>query len=136
MRFDKFLIATIIISICLIGGVAVISNNKTSYNVNDTTVFSNLTSTINTITDDAESDRQRLLNNTVSPTTAEDNLFIAGYNLITDIWKYFTGVNSIISQLALILKIPTFITKGFAAIMLFSALFGVIYLIFRFQPRD
>ena len=136
MRFEKLVAALLVGVLFILGGMFIITEQSTRYDYEiENEVFANVTQEIDAIYGNASNQKDSLSSSPISEGDTEDNLFKAGYNMITNTWTYFTGIGRLIEAVAIALGIPNFIVTIFMTILLVSGLFTIVYMIFRFQPR-
>ena len=137
MRFDHFVIGLFLAAMFLIGGTLLITEQTIKYDIplNDT-IFVNISKESEAIYSVQNSSKDLLSDNPVSDTDSESGLFSGGYKVVTKMWDYFAIPGRLLAAVGLSIGIPSWILNIFMLMMGVSILFSIVYLIFRFMPRN
>ena len=77
-----------------------------------------------------------LVEEQLSASTGWENMIIGGYTALRTFGNMFGQVGFIVGQIALTMGIPKIFIQGFMIIFMISVIFILVYIVFRFMPRD
>lgn len=137
MRFEQLLTGLLLAVLVIMGGMIILLDGSDSYNVPvNNTIFDNISKTVNTTYSKGEATKNNLMGQEFSDQRFEDDLFAGGYQGATGIWTYFKEMVKLIQNVGSLIHIPPFVTNILMIIVMFATIFSLIYLFFRFQPRE
>lgn len=146
MRPDKIMIAVGIFILFMVVGTGFLFSGRgtdekgglfVEYDVDaDDDNFRNLTQNISGIYDLSRDMQQGVLDEEVQASTGWENMIIGGYKAFELFVGIFGIIGRIIGNLFIILKVPAIFTQIGMAMLLITVVFIIIYMVFRFQPRD
>lgn len=137
MRFDSLLIGFIVLSLFVVGGAMILNDLNNSYsdqniNLSDDD-FGDVYNTIDEMYDVAENSKDDALGGDITEEESWSSMTKGSYSairLITGSFKLFTDItNAIASKLG----IPQFITQAAFIAFSITIVFGLIYMIFRYN---
>lgn len=136
MEFGKFIIAILLGCLMLVGGVMIIGEQESTYDINITqSNFANITDTTNQMTQKTEEMREQLTGRELTLATAWESLIVGSYTVLTIMWQIPELLWGIIIEGADILNIPSIFVALFMSMVVISMLFAMIYLYFKFEPK-
>ena len=137
MRFEYFIIGLFIASMFLIGGTLLINEQINTYGIemNDS-IFVNITKEAESIYDVQNDSKSLLMDNPMSDEDSESGLFAGGYKVMKKTWDYFSIPGRLISAVTKAIGVPTWISNIFMLMMGIAVLFSIVYVVFRFMPRN
>jgi len=137
MRIDAFLIALILTTLFLVGGISISQEQQELYNYSsDEGKYEELTNITSSITANVTTLANSIISSEVSDEDTENNLFKSGYSFIIGSWSLFSLAGSLITAIGKVLGVPAYMLFYFFAILAVSAGAFVLYLVFRFKPQD
>jgi hypothetical protein len=139
MRFDHILISFLIISLFVIGGTMMINDMDTKYedenlNLSDDK-FAGVYDKVDEvygITDDA---KDKTLEGDISETDSWESMTKGSYSavrLVGGTAPMFMNITSVVAQEV---GVPPFLVKISYVAFIISIIFGVVYMIFRYEPQ-
>lgn len=138
MRFDHMLISFLLLSFFVISGVLLIGDMNEKYAHDGIEVqdedFGDVYNTIDDMYDVSKSTKEATLDGDISETDSWESMTKGSYSavrLLGGSFKLFTDITNAISKK---LGIPSFVTKMAFIMFTISIVFGIVYMIFRFQP--
>jgi len=136
MRIDIFIVSLFLAVLFLIGGTMIIDENMDTYNVTVINkLFENVSVEADRIYNDSKDSKDEFITDPVDQDETENNLFIKGWNVVTNVWQYFTTAGKLVYAVGQAMGIPPIFMDIFLSIIMVLAIFSLVYLIFRFMPR-
>ena len=140
VKIDTLLISMILACFVIGGSIFVITDLNNEYDLGiEQGDFGAVTlaaqKALNGTTNTTEQMRQKLLPNQLSFTSAFDIIIGGAYNMLSLIWSFFSIPAYLITTIAVYLNVPPLVVEMISTLLTISILFGIVYLIFKMQPR-
>jgi len=138
MRLDSWLIGLLIMSTVILTGMFVITDVSFNYDDVDLSSDLGLISQDFNYTDDvynnASSMRSTLFDTGVDSGDTESSMFAGAFSAMRFLGQSFTLFGDMVSAAVAALGIPPFFVNIAISMAVLLVVFGMIYLVFRFQP--
>ena len=143
MRIDTFMIGMVIFSLFIVGGVLIVQDAVTEYELNITTdEFSDVYDTANDMYDIGKGMKEDVLEGEIEGGDESwESMTKGGYSAISFFRSTFSIFGQILEALAKQLgfgddeNVSNIFTLTFTIILTILGIFAIIYMVFRFQPR-
>ena len=139
LRLENYFIAFILFTVIIIGGMGIITDMNTSYNVSMgqesefNTTFARANQVYNSTYETSSSMETSVADADISESTTENSMFKGAFTAVRNAMGIFGIMGALINDIGGVLGIPSvFINLAIAAFLTILA-FSLIYLVFRYR---
>lgn len=134
MRIDYLIISTLMAALFIMGGLVIVSEMTDHYHVTITNeVFHDVQDTIDSIHNDTADMKDKLLEE--EDASVWDDMVTGGYSAVKNSFKFVAASGKMLYSIGTSIGIEGWILNIMMTTIMISLVFGIAYLVFRFQPR-